>query len=294
MTTNLTWKAPPLTTCLHVADGLSRGLIAVDPQLGEAVAEPVARVRSAVEASGVPPGRMWRLLAGLSGQGCSAAQIAETAVLKTVGPVDRLDAFVSYLAGALTDVQVAMRGVLPNMTDELALRERPLREQWEARGPGLLFQIAALTEQELLPEHADVLLVHPAFGGAGTAHLAQNSVRIEAVLANPHEELPEIVRLAWLIAQLQLDLPVHGEHVNADRLPHVARLALLPAALQAAETVELVRRSPQLLQLAMRAWHLSVPAGTDIVGLVTDWWETYQASRPPFRVALQALDQMLG
>lgn len=294
MPTNLRWKAPLLTTCLHLADGLVRGLPPVDPRLAEAAAEPAARLRASIEACGVPPGRMWRQLAGLSGLNDSPRQVAETALVKTIGRVDRLDAAVSYLAGTLADLLAAVRTNLPNLSEELALRQRPLREQWEARGPGLLFQIGALTEQELMPEQADVLLVYPAFGGAGTAHLSQNSVRIEAVLANPHAELPEIVRLAWLASQLQLDLPIHGENVQADRLPHVARLAMLPVALEAAETVELVRRSPQLAGHALRAWHLAVPPGLDIVGLVTDWWETYKLDRPPFRVALQALDQMIG
>ena len=53
----------------------------------------------------------------------------------------------------------------------------------------------------MLPQ-CDVLLIHPALGGAGEAHLAYNSVRIEAVLANPNADLPEVVRLAWLIAQV--------------------------------------------------------------------------------------------
>ncbi len=294
MPTNLCWKAPLLTTCIHLADGLCRGLAPVDARLGEAVAEQAARLRSAIEACGVPPGRMWRQLAGFSGVNDSARQVAETTLVKTIGRVDRLDAAVSYLAGTLADLQTAVRTILPNLSEDLALRERPLREQWEARGPGLLFQIAALTEQSLIPEQADVLLVHPAFGGAGTAHLAQNSVRIEAVLANPHGELPEIVRLAWLVAQLQSDVPIHGEHVHADRLPHVARLAMLPVALEAAETIELVCRSPQLTEQAIRAWHLAVPPGIDVVVMLKDWWETYKLDRPHFRVALQALDQMMG
>jgi hypothetical protein len=198
------------------------------------------------------------------------------------------------LGAAIAEMQAAVRNALPKLVEELALRERPLREQWDARGPGLLHQVAQLSEEQLVPEEAEVLLVHPAFGGGGAAHLPFNSVRIEAVLANPHVELPEVVRLAWLVAQLHLDLPVYCDAIHADRLPHIARLAMLPAVLKAAGTVELVRYSPQLIEQALRAWQLAVPPGVDIVGLVSDWWETYQLDQPPFRVALTALDQMMG
>jgi hypothetical protein len=114
------------------------------------------------------------------------------------------------------------------------------------------------------------------------------------VLANPHAELPEIVRLGWLIAQLQLDLPAYSETIHAERLPHLARLAMLPATLQAAETVELVRWSPDLVQQAISRWQLLVPADVDAPQLLLDWWETYQQSRPAFAVALHALDEMFG
>ncbi len=294
MATELRWKTPFTANCIHLADGLGRGLPVVDSRLVEVLAGPALRLRAVIEASGAPPGRMWRQLGGLSGQNDSPGQIAETALVKVIGRVEGLSSRVAILGGALAELQAAVRIALPQLAEELVLRERPLREQWEARGPGLLFQVATLTHEKLLPPQAEVLLVQPFFGGAGTAHLPFNSVRIEAVLTNSHAELPEVVRLAWLIAQLQLDLPLVSENIHADRLPHVARLAMLPAALRAAEGVELVRYSPALVEQAIRAWHLAVPPGMDIVGILSDWWETYQLSRPPFRVALEALDQMVG
>ena len=294
MPLTLQWKAPFTTSCLHAADGLARGLAVIDPVLADAIAGPTAGLKTAIETSGAPPGRLWRNLLGLSGTSEISRHIAETALLKTTGRGQHFDAVASCLSAAISALQAAVRTALPSLTEELALRERPLREQWEARGPGLLWNLANLTEPGLLLEQADVLLVRPAFGGAGAAHLQSNSVRIEAVLANPHADLPEVVRLAWLLAQLDLDLPRHSEEIQADRLPHVARLAMLPVILRAAEAVELVRYSPELIGQAIAAWHLAVPPGLDAVSVVSDWWETYQLDKPPFRVAIQALDAMVG
>jgi hypothetical protein len=294
MTVRLRWKPSFSTSCLHIADGLNRGLPVVEPRLVEQLGGPASRLRAAIEATGAPVGRMWRQLSGLAGMNESANHIAEVALVKTIGRVDHLESTSAMLATAIADMQSAVRIALPKLMEELALRERPLREQWEARGPGLLHQVGELTDGQLVPEEAEVLLIHPAFGGGGSAHLPFNSVRIEAVLANPHADLPEVVRLAWLLAQLQLDLPILSETIHADRLPHMARLAMLPAALRAAECVERVRFSPQLIEQALRAWQLAVPPSLDVAGLVSDWWETYQLDRPPFRVALAALDQMLS
>jgi len=294
MPLTLQWKAPFTTSCLHAADGLARDLAVIDPVLADAIAGPTAGLKTAIETSGAPPGRLWRTLLGLSGTSEFSRHIAETALNKTTGRGQHFDAVASQLSAAISALQAAVRTALPSLTEELALRERPLREQWEARGPGLFCNMANLTEPELLVEQADVLLVRPAFGGAGAAHLQSNSVRIEAVLANPHADLPEVVRLAWLLAQLDLDLPRHSEEIQADRLPHVARLAMLPVILRAAEAVELVRYSPELIGQAIAAWHLAVPPGLDAVSVVSDWWETYQLDKPPFRVAIQALDAMVG
>jgi hypothetical protein len=220
--------------------------------------------------------------------------LAEAALKKAAGRVEGLEALVASLAAEIAHVQTALRTALPQLVDELALRERPLREQWDARGPGMLVRIGNLTEEALVVPEAEVVLVHPAFGGGGDAHLSYNSVRMEAMLANAHAELPETVRLAWLVAQLQLDLPAIGENVHVDRLPHVARLAMLPAALQAAEDVELARFSPDLVRQALLMWRVLTPPGVDIVQILLAWWETYQQTRPPFSIALESLDQMMG
>jgi len=185
-----------------------------------------------------------------------------------------------------------MRLAVPNVSEELALRERPLREQWEARGNGLLGEIARLTDEGLIPERCEVLLVLPAVGGYGEAHLAYNSLRIEAVLANPIAELPETVRLGWLIAQLQLDVPKYSENIETQRLPDIARLAMLPPALVAGEAMELTKFKPELIASAVEAWRLN-RADADIPAVLGQWWQTYIESRPPFSVALAALDQLL-
>jgi hypothetical protein len=294
MAVELRWRPHALVSCLHAAEAVSRNLPLADARLAAATEGPVQRLAAGIRTAHLPERRFWRQLIGLAASNENRRQLVEAAVIRTLGRGPHFEQIVTNLTAAVMEVDSAQRIALPNLAHELPLRERPLREQWEARGPGLLFHVAQMTEENLLPESCEVLLVHPALGGGGEAHLANNAVRLEAVLANPVAELPEVVRLAWLIAQLKLDLPVFSESIHADRLPHVAAYAMLPAVLAAAEAVELARFTPQTMRQAVIAWRLAEPLGVDSAVLATQWWQTYQESRPPLRVALAALDQMFG
>jgi hypothetical protein len=294
MALELSWQPHAVVSGLHAAEAISRHEAIVDARLAAAAEQPARELAAEIRAAGLPSPRFWAHLIPLAAKTSDRRQLVETAVKKSIGRGPRLEAVVGKLIISLTALELAVRTALPNMAEELALRERPLREQWEARGSGMLTQIGQLTDPSLIVPACDVVLVHPALGGYGEAHLSYNSVRIEAVLANPIAELPETVRLAWLISQLQLDLPAYSETIHADRLPHIARYAMLPPALIAAESVELVRFAPNELGRAIAAWRLPVPSGVDAAALVSQWWHTYQETQPPWAVALAALDQLFG
>jgi hypothetical protein len=290
----VTFLGPGLTSSLHAAQAVADGLPLCDSQLAAAIEVPARQLAQEIVASGLPAGGFWQHLIALSATIHNRRDLAQRAITKTTGNLARLDAAVATIAAGVAGVENAFRAAVSDLDGQLVLRSRPLIEQWEARGPGLLKQVGVLAEESLVVEHCHAVLVYPALGGAGEAHLSYNQAHIEAVLANPIAELPEVVRLAWLIAQLQLDLPIYSEHVHRDRLPHIARFAMLPVTLAAAEHVELARLSPETLGLAIDAWRLVVPPDVDGPATVWQWWQTYLETRPPWPVALAALDQMFG
>ncbi len=290
----LRWLASHSTSCLHAAEAMCRGLPLVDGKLAAAIAQPAEGLYRDIRAAGLPSAHFWRHLIGLSPGIDDNQQLAELAVKKTIGSTPRLASLSSRLASWIGTLENAVVGAIPRLVDQLALRAGPLRSQWEARGAGMLRRVAELTDAQVLVTNADVVLVHPALGGGGRAHLPYNCVRIEAVLANPIAELPEMVRLGWLIAQLNLDLPALSETIPADRLPLVAEMAMLPAILLAAEHVELLRFNQAVMESALAHWNIVTPPDFDPVDVLTRWWGTYQETRPPLRVALTALDRMIG
>ena len=160
----------------------------------------------------------------------------------------------------------------------------------------MLAGVRRFTDPDILVERADVLVVYPLAGGGGAAHLEHNTVSIEAVLANPRRQLPEIVRLAWLIGQLNLDLPRYTESLQNPR--RVAALAMIPPTLAAAQDVELVQNDSATLLLALQVWQ---PGGSQSAGsdespaaeCLELWWKTWLQTRENWPAALAALEQML-
>ena len=289
----LQWKVSLSATCLHTVACFQEGLAIADAELATVLGGPVEQLLGEVSTCGLQSEEFLSQLVMLASTVDHNRQLVEQALTRVAGKAAVQENTVSRLAGAVSDLEAALLRQRPELVDELDVRSRPLREQWEARGPGLLRQMARLTEDQLLTPAAEVVLVAPIVGGHGRAHLPGNRVTFEAVLANPHAHLPETLRLGWLLSQVNLDVPMFSERILRARLPIVAQLATLPLVLAAAETVELSRLDDDMLLSALHCWHLPADLPADVVDRLQAWWETYQSSDSRWPVALTALDAML-
>jgi hypothetical protein len=70
-------------------------------------------------------------------------------------------------------------------------------------------------------------------------------------------------------------------------------LALLPAVLEAAGEVEMVRPDTSLLTTAAEAWRVPLPDGSRSLDILRRWWTFTRAESAPWRVALTALESLL-
>ncbi len=107
-------------------------------------------------------------------------------------------------------------------------------------------------------------------------------------------ELPEPLRLAWLVAQLNLKLPVYSETLPRERLALIAGLALVPVVLAAAEPLEQAVCDEPTIRRAVARWMPLAPGAEAWPDVVVAWWDVYRTMRPRWLAALQALDQMLA
>lgn len=174
--------------------------------------------------------------------------------------------------------------VLDKQQQELLLRSRPLRELFEARGPGLLHQLALRTESSFKPESVTIWMVHPGQGGGGMV-AGSAAVVMEAVLANPSATLPETVRLAWLLA-----CGINNQTPRRLQSNEIPALALIPPLLEAAQDVELAYNEPALLVEALQLWTLATDSSeaASLAKTLLSWREeTFQQAWPQAVTLLQ-------
>ena len=295
----LTWTPNASVSALHAAESICLHKAKLtDSRVHEALEKYSQALGQWLEAkSDYDVGRVWTTLIGLAANIDSNWDLAQSMVRKGLFRGNQETA-VTQLAGLVTDIEAAFQQLFPKFSEQLPLRARPLQEHWLGFGTGLLAHLGRLTEKSMLVEEARVVLMQPALGGSGVAHIEQNMVRIEAVLTNPMVELPEVVRLAWLLSQLHLDQAEFSASIGPVLIARIAPLAMLPPVLAAAEVLELSKCDESVAALAIEHWHIPVPQGqdihTEIVPAMMDWWETYLQTRPKWHTAMQAFAKMLG
>jgi hypothetical protein len=285
----IVWVSSVPASALYAASAMLRGRTLVEPDLAAALRPAVTALADSLTEHGSAAECVLRQLVPLAASYPSSLPLAEAVLGNAVGK-EPADDGARKLAEAITKLLAALAAARPRLAEELPLRVEPLRSQWEARGPGLLAGVRRLTAGDLLVPAAGLTLVQPILAGGGESHPEYDCVTFEAVLANPIARLPEVLRLGWLLAQLNFDLPAYGEGVGRERLQFAARLALVPVVLAAAEDVELAHSDAEHLRLALSEW-LSCP---ELCPTLTAWWETYRETRPAWPVGLTALAAMLA
>jgi hypothetical protein len=291
MPTEIRWKSSLSATCMHAAACLRAGLQIVDPELAATLEQPVAALFKEIEDAKWPLDAVLAQLVGLAADVDNNRALVTRALARL--SLRGVEGLINRVAGAIADIEAAVHRAQPEIVEELAVRGGPLREQWDARGPGMLREIARLTDDGVVPESAEIVLVSPLVGGAGTAYAAQNRVTLEAVLVNPHPQLPEIVRIAWLMAQLNSDLPRFAESLPPRRGGRAFALAMLAPALTAAETVELAPCDEAAIDGALDAWRLREDLPADAAGRLWRWWDTWLNGASSWPVAVAALDGLM-
>lgn len=262
------------------------------PQVGAALSGPAERLQAALSEERVPAERFWSHLIPLATNIGGIRELAEVTLTKAVGRQEgalRTRRFRDLLA----ELKDAFGAVSPQLSEEWKTSVEPLQQRWNYHGPSLLGRIVQWTEPDLLVDAATAVLIYPALGGGGAAHLPYNMLHIEGQATDPVAQLPEVVRLAWLVSQLNLDLPRYSEGIAPSRLATVAGLAMIPVTLTAAAEVQLARCDAGVTALAVQTWLAPSKEADAWTGTLSQWWETYCALRPAWGTALQALDRLL-
>ncbi len=135
---DLTWKASFSASCFHAAGAILAGRALADSALEGALSGPSHELADEIEAAGLPRDPLISRLIEFSAKIENNRQLAERAATKLLGASRVKPTAIDSIAGRIAALENAFRRAVPNVVDELALRSEPLRQQWEARGPGLL------------------------------------------------------------------------------------------------------------------------------------------------------------
>ena len=250
------WILNSAATALRAGQLIQAGKSLVHGALEEALVGETDQVHAACRAANIATQRVWdaALLAVIELGGTTAGLVGP--LQQSLGGVHGLE----RVAQSLQTLESRLRATHPDIDAQLQLRQRPLREQWDALGPGLMKRIGGRS----LPDAraADVLLVLPLLGGGGALLPNRSGVHIEAVLANPNPELPEFVRLGWLLTQLQATC---GDD-------YLAAVAAIPRVLQAAEVTGHTSLSTASVAAA-HEWWLGFRLPDGAAAAVLTWWQ---------------------
>jgi hypothetical protein len=289
----LRWLPSVPASCFHAAAALLSRRELDDPSLAAALAGPVEALAAALDTGHIPAEPLLAHLVPLAAENRGMRDLAAVALTKVLGSESAAAHQAGRFAGLLHDLRLAFDAALPSLMDALIYAAEGLRAQWAYHGAGLFAGVGRWSEPQALVSEATVVLVHP-IGSGSVAYPAYNLACVEAAPVDVVPGLPEVLRLTWLLAQLNLDLPRYSEALGRARLALVGRLAMLPVTLAAAEEAGLARCDAETLRLAVRAWVESgeqTEAWADVLG---EWWAVYRTQRPGLPTALRALDRMLA
>ena len=252
----IVWTPSLPTTSMYAASVLAGGFQPVNDDVAP-MATPAAELRDFLATDFWPPD-VWLHLVGFAHDFQPGSDLARR-LGRLTGHEGSL---VSNLGAHLSAVAAAGRRAFSGFAEAARLRLGPIQRQWEARGPGMIQAMSDWTDPELFVERAVVLLTAPVLGGGGFAYLPGNRVILEGVVANADDQLPEELRLAWLVSQLNLDLPRFSENIPFPRRVLAAQVAMLPPVLLAGNRVGLCEWNAQTLARAITHWRGRHPSRT--------------------------------
>jgi hypothetical protein len=295
MTLSLRWMVAPRASCYHAGDAVRRGLPLVDVNVADALAAPVGRLDALLAEWRLSVDEFWEVAPALAiGSQTPVALVEEFLRMGERGP-EVANSAAEALASRAADLERAVFDLYPRLNEELVLRERPIREQWESRGPGMLQRMMQLAGGGFSLPAAEVALVQPCLGGGGETHLQFQLVRLEAVLTNSQPALPEPVRLGWLLFRLAVEREdlASGRATSARR--RLISLAAVPLALEAAEHVEWSTCDAAALEIALDAWRLSCGAErSEIAKTLLGWFSETRRHALSWRQGLEDVSNRIA
>lgn len=244
---SITWNSNQSASVLYAAARTTRwqGYSEINPSFS-GMSAAAQSLDNALHESKEDANQLWQNLLSIAVTSNSPLDIADQAI--ALGCFSHLDH--KKLLTALTQCTLAFHDCCPRFEEEMQYRQLPLRNLWEAEGPGLLHSIVERIGGTL-PGFVSVCLTQPISPGGGFANSNRSEIFAEAVLTHEDPRLPETLRLGWLLAQCSKSesLPI-----TPNREVDTHALALVPLTLSMGEQVGATTLNADVIQAALKNW----------------------------------------
>ncbi|WP_146579439.1 hypothetical protein [Neorhodopirellula pilleata] len=243
------------------------------------------------------------------------AQLCEVALLRAGHSHLQSDQTAAAIFRSLETCRLAFQADSPRLAEQLRLRYAPLKQAYEAYGPGMLRSIGnqiwnGSPPKDWWPGKATVHAAAPIMTGAAGRSTGQTSVWIEAVLTDVSPEVPEWLRLVHQLTEMAVETHTrtHASHLGEDPAKSSSSsaselpwsLGIVPLILHQAADRGFINGSPMPLGTALRLWQTSDECSTkprghvNELGAVLDkWWVGVGSQAKAFPIALKQLSEML-
>ncbi len=292
--TTIRWVADPELSAAHSAYVVATGAPCTDLKTEQLLVGPVTDINNRLLSSSIDVAVFWKhYLAGLL-SGCEINAACAAALMSGGCSELQVEQIGKAISNQLSDARRAYTGRFPKLAEQLELRARPLREKWDAIGPGLLREVERQVWDNSPPsgwwaQRLTGQLVQPMRGGDGGYAADDGKFWIEAMLTDVDPAVPEVLRVAWLITRIAIESHT-GKKPGEQSLATAWSLVSVPLVLTAAANLDLAPPDRLPIKRAMELWNRS---DANIAETLANWWVNYKQSPTPLPVALKQLDQLL-
>ncbi|MEM1225140.1 MAG: hypothetical protein AAGJ40_05555 [Planctomycetota bacterium] len=196
---------------IHAANHFHAGGSADDVALASDLAEPVAILHERLISESIAPQPFWtclieEIISEDRDVPLAPARI-EVAVLRAGGSQLQSDQTAAALSRQIRGCTRHIGEQHPRWAEQLKLRYAPMKQAFQAYGPGLMRGIGRRIwngepPSDWWPERVAVHAVSPIHRGAGDLSNLTTSLWIEAVLTDMDPAVPEWLRLAYLLTRV--------------------------------------------------------------------------------------------
>jgi len=246
----------------------------VDPKATDVLLPAVQFVHDRLATDQTNPNRFWHEFRVLVSKQSSVFQSVQQSLKIAECQDPRIDEAAETISQKLEEAKSDYAATFPDLSEQIDLRCRPLRDRWDTCGFGLLrlfekkFWGGESANQEFWVDDLPLVMIQPARGGDGGFDAISPCVWMEAMLTDVDQQVPEILRLAWLVSCLSADRVMTQR--NADREACVVcQLASLALMLDLGTEFDLIRSAELPVVRAMEMWRIGQPSHASILA---DWY----------------------